>query len=126
MSAPATNARSPAPRRTMARVSGSPSSRPTSASSSATSAAESAFIGGLSVVTRATAPWCSVVTNVPNDPPRCRYDGGRGAPRLRGYGELLSQRGLAELADRRLRDLVDGLESLRQPPLGEVRRQECP
>ena len=44
--------------------------------------------------------------------------------RRRLVRELLAQRGLAELADARLRDLVDELEPVRQPPLREPRREE--
>ncbi len=65
MSAPATNALSPPPRSTIARVPSSPSSRSISASSSSSSAEASAFMGGLSIVTTATAPSCSVLMNVP-------------------------------------------------------------
>ena len=56
MSAPATNARSPPPRRTIARTAVVGVERSISASSSSRSAAESAFMGGLSMVTTATAP----------------------------------------------------------------------
>ncbi len=66
MSAPATNARSPAPLSTIARTPSSASSRATSASSSSSSGAESAFTGGWSIVTTATAPSCSVETNSAN------------------------------------------------------------
>src|SRR5919106_4018263 len=55
MSAPATNARSPAPLRTIARTSSSESSRTISASSSSSRSADSAFTGGWSIVTTATA-----------------------------------------------------------------------
>ena len=44
--------------------------------------------------------------------------------RFRLLRELLPQRGLAELPDCGLRDLLDELEALRQPPLREVRREE--
>ena len=64
MSAPATNARSPPPRRTIARTSASASSASISASSSSSRAADSAFIGGLSIVTSATASRRSVETKV--------------------------------------------------------------
>src|SRR5437868_4513112 len=37
--------------------------------------------------------------------------------------ELLAQRELAELADARLRNLVDELEAVRQPELRELRRE---
>ena len=47
------------------------------------------------------------------------------APSLRSLrGEHLSEGGLLELADGRLRDLVDELEAVRQPPLGELRCEE--
>ena len=62
MSAPATNARSPPPRSTIAPTSSSPSSRSISAVSSSSSGAESGFIGGLLIVTTATRPSTSVAT----------------------------------------------------------------
>src|SRR4249919_341970 len=116
MSAPATNARSPAPTSTIARTSSSASRRSISDSSSSSSAAERALTGGLSIVTTATAPSVSVEMYSPTS--GCL----RGLGRLRG--ELLAQRGLAELPDRRLRDLVHELEPLREPPLREARREE--
>ena len=65
MSAPATNARSPAPTSTIARTPSSASRRSISASSSSRSGAESWFIGGFSIVTTATMPSCSVAMNSP-------------------------------------------------------------
>ena len=55
-----TNALSPAPRRTIARVPGSRVEPVELASSSSSSPAESALTGGWSIVTTATAPSCSV------------------------------------------------------------------
>ena len=53
-----------------------------------------------------------------------REDGGFQVVRAGSVGELLAQLDLAELADARLRDLVDELDPLGQPPLGELRREE--
>src|ERR687896_681493 len=63
MRAPATNALSPAPRKIIARVSSDRSRRSYSSSSSSSSCAESAFTGGWSSVTIATAPSASTFTN---------------------------------------------------------------
>src|SRR5688572_7979887 len=63
MSAPATNAFSPAPRKIIARLSSERSRRSYSSSSSSSNRAERAFTGGWSSVTIATAPSCSTVTN---------------------------------------------------------------
>src|SRR5262245_63364939 len=114
MSAPATNARSPAPLTTIARISSSVSSRASSASSSSSSGADRALTGGWSIVTTATAPSTSLEMNSPNL--------GR-LRRLRAC-ELLAERRLPELADRRLRDLFDELEPVGEPPLREVRGEE--
>src|SRR5262245_25794649 len=114
MSAPATNARSPAPLRTIARISSSVSSRASSASSSSSSGAESALTGGWSIVTTATAPSISLEMNSAK----------LGRLRRLRARELLAERRLPELADRRLRDFVHELEPVGEPPLREARGEE--
>ena len=112
MSAPATNARSPAPLSTIARTPSSASRRSISASSSSRSGAESAFIGGLSIVTTATAPSCSVEMNAHEVVSAgCAANCSRSAV-LRNLPTAVF--GIS----------LDELEAIRQPPLGEARREE--
>ena len=117
MSAPATNARSPAPRMTTARSPASPSSASISASSSVEQRRRERVHGR--VVDRDERHGALVLGRDERSQ-RSSY-GSRPAV---GRRELLPQRSLAELADGRLRDLVDVLEALGQPPLREARREE--
>ena len=81
MSAPATNARSPAPFSTIARTPSSASSATSSASSSSRSGPESAFTGAWSIVTTATMPSRSLEMNSATTPsPPAASRTARGAP----------------------------------------------
>ena len=84
----ATNARSPAPRSTIARTPASWSSRSISASSSSSSGAESALTGGWSIVRTATSPSCSVEMNsaTRRSPPVCPRTTARTARAARSCG----------------------------------------
>src|SRR6266511_5261863 len=62
----------------------------------------------------------AIAAPIPDRPPVTRALRGRN----RRLDELLAQRGLAELADRRLRDLRHELDAIGQPPLRELRRDE--
>src|SRR3954451_4754381 len=123
MSAPAENARSPRPRRTTQRAS------PRSSSSDQRCSViprEIAFTGGLS---------SQIVLITPSPASLGRLSGVFRAPERRGWPkrpsrrlpdlrEHLAQRDLAELADGGLRDLLDELEPVGEPPLRELRREE--
>src|SRR3954451_16978598 len=122
MSAPAENARSPRPRRTTHRAS------PTLSSSDQRCSViprEIAFSGGLSsqivlIMRPSSFRRLSGVFRAPERRGRPK----RASRRLLHLREHLAQRDLAELADRRLRDLLDELEAVGQPPLRELRREE--
>src|SRR3954447_5683630 len=98
-------ARSTAPTESHAR--GSDTSKPSAMSSTCTS-------------TPSRSSAATIAAPMPERPPVTRALR-RGNRRL---GELLAQCGLAELADSRLRDLRQELESVGKPPLREVRCEE--
>src|ERR671937_2695265 len=99
------HARSTAPTSSHAR--GSETSKPSTMSSTCTS-------------TPSRSSAATIAAPMPERPPVTSALR-RGNRRL---DELLAQRGLAELADCRLRDLRHELVAVRQPPLCELRREE--